>query len=129
MLWLLRRAIVILYPRASLPGAADCALDDFLRTFKRETPLSVWAGTVAGAVVFHLFPLFTVFVPLPAFLLPRRLADLHAARISVSSLYLVRQSIFLVKMCAGLCWAADPQVRARLALPPLIEDPRTWRTS
>jgi len=30
MLWLVRSAIVILYPRGTLPGAADCGLDAFL---------------------------------------------------------------------------------------------------
>lgn len=129
MVWLVRSAITMLYPRGALPGAEDCNLDTFLAQFKRETPFIVWLGTVAGAVVFHLTPLFTVFVPLPAFLLPAKLADTHAQKVSSHPLYLVRQLVYLVKMCAGFCWGVDPAVRAKLGLRPLLRDPGTWRQS
>jgi hypothetical protein len=130
MLWLLRSAIVMTYPRtAALPGIEDCGLDEHLAKFKRETPRLVWLGTIAGAVLFHLTPLLTVYVPLPAFLLPAKLKDRHASRITGTRIYLLRQAIFLVKFCAGLCWGADPEVRKRLALPPLGKDPDTWRTT
>jgi hypothetical protein len=126
--WLIRQAVVALYPRASWPGAEDCGLDAFLKRFREESPPLVWLGTVAGALVFHLTPILTVFVPLPAFLLPARLLDTHARKITATNLYLLRQSIFLVKMAAGFCWGTDPKVRALLALPPLPADPCTWRT-
>lgn len=134
MLWLVRSAIVALYPRVErdglvIPGAADCGLDDFLRRFKAETPMLVWVGTVLGALVFHLSPLMTVFVPLPAFLLPAGLLDRHAARITGTSVYLLRQAVFLVKLPGGLCWGADPQVRKLIALPALGPDPGTWRAA
>jgi hypothetical protein len=130
LLWLVRSAVVILYPRtATLPGAADCGLDAFLVKFKRETPWLIWLGTVMGALVFHFTPLFTVFIPLPAFWLPAKAADTHAARITNTNVYLVRQAVFLVKLCAGLCWGADPVVRKHFALPPLPPDPGTWRTT
>jgi hypothetical protein len=130
VLWLVRSAIVALYPSGGTwPGAADCGLDDFLRKFRREAPSLVWLGVVLGALVFHFTPLFTVFVPLPAFLLPASLQDKHASRIGSAEVYLVRQAIFLLKMAAGLCWGADPEVRKRMALPPLPADPGTWRTS
>lgn len=130
VLWLVRSAIVALYPSGgAMPGAADCGLDDFLRKFRRESPGLLWFGAVLGALVFHLTPLFTVFVPLPAFLLPAGLLDKHASRISGTQVYLVRQSVFLVKLVAGLCWGADPEVRRRLALPALPADPGTWRQS
>lgn len=129
MVWLVRSAILILYPRTALPGAIDCDLDAYLAKFKRESSFLMWLGTVAGAFVFHFTPLFTVFVPLPAFLLPAKLADTHAERIASTNVYLVRQAIFLVKMCGGLCWGANAEVRKRFALPPLGKDPGTWRAS
>ena len=130
MIPLVRAAIVLLYPRtARLPGAADCDLDAFLERFRREASPLVWIGVVLGAIVFHLSPVFTVRVPLPAFLLSPALADRHAERISQSPVYLVRQTIFLVKFAAGLAWGAHASVRARFALPKLPEDPGTWRTS
>lgn len=130
MTWLVRSAIAILYPRTDeLPGAEDCDLDGFLRRFRRESTFLMWLGVVMGAVVFHLTPFMTVFVPLPAFLLPRSLADRHAYRITTGGLYLTRQAVFLVKLAAGLCWGAHPAVRARFALPALAADPGTWRAS
>lgn len=134
MLWLVRSAIVAMYPRVErpglvVPGAADCGLDEFLVRFRRESPLLIWAGVVLGALVFHLTPLFTVFVPLPAFLLPAGLRDKHAARVTASNVYLLRQVVFLVKLPAGLCWGAAPAVRRQFALAPLEADPGTWRSS
>lgn len=129
MLWLVRSAILILFPRTALPGAIDCGLDAHLERFRRESTFLMWLGTVMGAAVFHVTPLFTVFVPLPAFLLPAKLADTHAERITTTKVYLVRQAVFLVKMCGGLCWGADAEVRKRFALPPLGQDPGTWRAS
>lgn len=129
MVWLVRSAIVLLYPRGALPGAADCDLDAFLAQFKREVPLIVWVGTVFGALLFQLTPVLTVFVPLPAFLLPASLADKHAQKVTSFPLYLVRQPVFLVKMCAGFAWGTDPHVRARLGLRPLAPDAGTWRQS
>ena len=129
MTWLVRMAIVIMYPRTELlPGAEDCDLDAFLERFRRETSVLLWTGVVLAALVFHASPLFTVFVPLPAFLLPDALADRHANRISNSSVYLARQSIFMLKLAAGFAWGAHPEVRKRFALPPLAPDPGTWRT-
>lgn len=129
MVWLVRSAIAMMFPRTALPGAEDCNLDAYLVHFKRDTPFLVWLGTVAGAVIFHVTPLFTVFVPLPAFLLPKKLADLHADKISTTNVYVVRQAVLLVKMCGALCWGADANVRRHLAMPPLGVDPRTWRKS
>lgn len=129
-MWLVREAILLLYPRTGdLPGAIDCDIDAFLERFRRETPWRVWLGVVLGAIVFHVSPIFTVHVPLPAFLLPAGLADRHAHRISNTNVYLARQAIFVLKLPAGMLWGTNAAVRARLALPPLDEDPGTWKTS
>ncbi|MCA3015273.1 MAG: hypothetical protein INH41_23025 [Myxococcaceae bacterium] len=129
MTWLVRSAMCALYPRAGdLPGLEDCDLDGFLERFHREAPLRMSLGVFLGALVFHLTPLFTVFVPLPAFLLPPPLLDRHASRIAGSGSYWVRQAIFLVKFPAGLCWGAHPDVRRRFALGAYPADPADWRT-
>jgi hypothetical protein len=134
LLWLVRSAVVALYPRVErdgrvIPGAADCGLDEFLPRFRRDATALIWLGTVVGALVFHLTPILTLFIPLPAFLLPATLRDKHAARITVTRLYFLRQAMFLAKLPGGLCWGAHPSVRAQLALPPLAPDPGTWRQS
>ena len=130
MNWLVRAAIVILYPRTGdWPGAEDCDLDAFLERFRRESTPLMWLGVVVGALVFHLTPIFTVHVPLPAFLLSREQADRHAHAISSIDVYLIRQAVFLVKLPGGLVWGMHPAVRERFALPALAGDPGTYRGS
>jgi hypothetical protein len=119
-----------MYPRTEgLPGAEDCGIDEFLVRFRADTPFLMWLGVVLGAVVFHLTPILTVFVPLPAFLLPASLRDKHAYRVTTGGFYLTRQAVFLVKLAAGLCWGGHPEVRKRFALPENPADPDRWRTS
>ena len=127
---LVRAAIVMLYPRVGdWPGAEDCDLDAFLDRFRRETTTLMWIGVVLGSLVFQLTPILTVLVPAPASLLPNGLKNRHAERIASSNVYLLRQSVFLVKLVAGMVWGAHPSVRERFALPPLAPDPGTWRRS
>jgi hypothetical protein len=130
MLWLVRSAIALLYPRTNeWPGAEDCGLDEFLERFRRESTPLMWLGVVVGALVFHLTPILTVFVPLPAFFLTPALADRHAHKVSSSGIYLIRQAVFLVKLPGGLVWGSHPLVRERFALPALTGDPGTFRGS
>src|SRR5262245_48601711 len=118
-----------LYPRSGdVPGIADTGIVEFLSRYRRECSTLVWTGLVLGTFVFTLTPLITIGVPLPSFLLPRRALDRHACAAASHRLYLVRQTVFLVKLVAGLCWGADPEVRKRLALPAYPADPGTWRT-
>lgn len=120
---------MLLYPRTDdLPGADDCGLDAFLERYRSETTPLVWFGVVLGAVVFHLTPVFTVGVPLPAFALSPRLGDKHAHAIASTDRYVPRQAIFLLKLVAGLAWGQGAEVRARLGLRELPPDPDTWRT-
>jgi len=116
-------------PTDDLPGLADTDVDGFLRRFRRESNLAVWSGVVAGAAVYTLSPPFTIRRPLPSFLLPPEARDRHAAAITTSPSYLVRQSIFLLKMFAGMCWGQDPEVRRRMNLDPYAPDPGTFRTT
>ena len=128
--WLVRAAIVMLYPRVGdWPGAEDCDLDEFLDRFRRETTALMWIGVVLGALVFQITPIVTVFVPLPASMLSKELGNRHAERVATTNVYLLRQAIFLVKLVAGLAWGGHPRVRERFALPALPPDPGTWRTS
>lgn len=130
MLWLVRSAMVAFYPRTdTLPGIADTGLDAFLPQFRRDTTFLMWLGVVLAALVFHASPLFTVWVPLPAFLLPRGLRDKHAQRIGDTNLYLIKQAMLILKLPAGLCWGRDAEVRKRFAMAAYPPDPDTWRSS
>jgi hypothetical protein len=127
---LVRSVMCDLMPRTSeLPGIADTGVTEFLERLRREAHSGFWLGVVLGSVVYALTPLLTVFLPLPSFLLPARLRDLHARRIVSTNLYLVRQAVFLVRLSAGMCWGADPAVRARFALDAYPLDPGTFRST
>ncbi len=129
-MFLLRSAMCDLLPPASgLPGVAQTDLDGFLARLAREASFTIWATLVVGAVLFVLTPVLTVYVPLPSFLLPRRLRELHADRIVTTRFYLLRQSIFLLKMYACICWGQDSDVRRRLEVAPYPADPGTFRAS
>jgi len=112
-----------------LPGVADTGVTEFLRQMKRESGRTYWLGLVLGAWVYALTPIMTVFVPLPAFVLPASLRDRHAQRIMQTRVYLIRQAVFLVRLSAGLCWGRDPRVRERLGLGAYAADPGTYRTT
>jgi len=118
-----------LYPRTEhLPGIEDTDLSGFLVRYQRESTFLMWLGLMAGTFVFIASPLLTIYIPLPSFLLSERQLDRHASRVAGSSIYLLRQAIFLIKLAAGLCWGADPSVRKRFAMEPYAADPGTWRT-
>jgi hypothetical protein len=126
---LIRSAMCDLMPAsAELPGIADTGVTEFLHDVKRESGSLYWLGLVMGAWIYALTPFMTVFVPLPAFLLPASLRDKHAQRIMATRFYLVRQAVFLVRLSAGLCWGRDPRVREQLGLIAYPADPGTYRT-
>jgi hypothetical protein len=128
MLWLIKFAMRTIMPRTgALPGIADTDLDGFLRRMRAEADPLYWLGLVVGAVVFAATPLLTVWLPVPAFFLPRKLLERHAERLLAHPVYLLRQAVFLVRLSAGLCWGADPAVRSRFALAPYPPDPGTFR--
>lgn len=127
---LIRFAMCAMMPRTdTLPGIADTELDAFLVRLRRDSDPLYFLGLIAGAWVFTLSPLVTVYLPLPAFVLPQKLLERHTQRILVHRLYLLRQAVFLVRLSAGMCWGADPKVRALFDLPPYGPDPGTYRTS
>jgi hypothetical protein len=128
VIWLIKFAMCAMMPRTeALPGIADTGLDGFLRRMRDDAEPLYWAGVVLGAVLFALTPVITVGLPVPAFFLPHALLDRHADRLLSHRIYLLRQSVSLVRLSAGMCWGADAAVRARLALPPYEADPGTFR--
>lgn len=125
---LLRFAVAAMFPGSDrYPSAADLGLDTFVVRFLHETSWLMWFACLGSAVAFHLSPVLTVFLPVPAVLLPARLLDRHAAAMADHPIYLVRQAAFLLKMVGGLHWAARPEIRTRFGLLPYPADPGTWR--
>lgn len=128
IVWLARSVMASFYPRsAHFPGIEDMDLDGYIGRYRRETAPIMWLGFVLGVVLFHLTPLITVFIPLPAFWLSAAQRERHAQKLCSHPVYYLRQPIFLVKMVAGLLWGADPRVRERLGLPAYGADPGTRR--
>ncbi len=130
MRFLLRFAIAAILPGSDrFPGAAELELAPFVAKFLRETSWLLWLAALGSAVAFALAPILTIYVPLPAFLLPRRLLERHALAMCEHPIYSVRQAAFLLKMIGGLHWGARPEIRSRLGLAPYPPDPGSWRTS
>jgi hypothetical protein len=130
MIALIKHAMRAMMPRtAALPGIDDTDIDGFLRRLRAESDALYWLGLVAGAWVFALCPLLTIYVPLPSFLLPAKLLDRHANAIQSHPLYVLRMTALLVRLSAGMCWGSDQRVRACFALAPAPADPGTFRSS
>jgi hypothetical protein len=130
MIWLIKFAMFTMMPRTgALPGIEDTDLDGFLRRLRKEADFVFWLGLVVGAIVFAITPLFTIGLPVPAVVLPKKLLARHSERILSHRIYLLRQAVFLVRLSAGMCWGADQTVRARFALPAYPVDPGTFRQS
>jgi len=128
MIWLIKWVMCTLMPRTDkLPGLADTDIDGFLRRMRRESAPFFWMGIVLGSIVFTVTPIMTVFLPLPAFLLPKSLLQKHAEKLGSSRIYLVRQMFIVVRLSASLCWGADDKVRETFALKPYQPDPGTVR--
>jgi len=126
--WFTRFAIVAIFPPTdALPGVADTGLAAFLRDLHATAPLAMRFGLWLATVLYMITPLFTVWLPVPAFVLRGRLLERHTARLCASRFYAIRQLVYLLKMIGGLCWGEHAEVRKRFGRPPLEPDPRTWQ--
>ena len=126
--WFIRFALRTVMPASGrLKGVEETGLKAYLRQLRRDAPWIIRVGLIATSFVFIWSPIITVFVPLPAFLLPKKLLEKHAQKAASHPIYVLRQSTFMVKMIAGLCWAQDEDNRRELGLEPLPPDPLTWR--
>ena len=129
MNWLISKTMQDLYPAsADFPGIVDMGLDAYLDQFKAEAPAIMYTGLVAGSTLYQFSTMLTVGKPGPAMLLSDELREEHAQKITATSNYPLRQSIFLVKMVAGMCWGKDERVRRKMNLAPYEGDPGTWRS-
>lgn len=128
MRWIERFALRAVMPAGgALPGVEATGLDAFLDRFHREAPLPFRVGLVAGGAMILLTPALTLRRLVPASWLSPEQLDQHVQRLAYHPIYPVRQALFAVKMVAGLCWGADPTVRAALGVAPLGPDPGTFR--
>lgn len=129
MRWIIRAALADVMPSGGhVPGILDTEWDQFFDQYLQETSWTMWAALCAGALLYVLTPVLTVYWPLPSVMLPQKLRDLHAHRIMNHPIYLLRQAVFLLKLPAGFCWGAHPRVRAQLNLPNYRPDPGSWRS-
>ena len=128
MFWLIKFAVAAMMPRhENLLGVRDTGLDGYVRQFMSETNAITRLGVWASSIVFMLTPLITVGLPVPALFLTRKALDRHASRLASHPFYLLRQSMFIVKMVAGFCWGSNPEVRAHFNMLPYTGDPGTWK--
>lgn len=129
-MWIISFAASAMFPRHSeLPGVADTGLSTYVQAFMAETNWMTWLGVMASSVLFMLTPLITIGLPVPACFLTPKALDRHASKLARHPIYLLRQSMFIIKMVAGFCWGAHPNTRAHFNMKPYPEDPGTWRNA
>ena len=127
--WLTLQALDAVLPgRGDCPGlAASSRGPVVVAELRREAPFEMRLVLTLAVWLWLLTPIFTVFVPLPAVLLPSRLKDRHTDRITTTPIYLIRQIALVLKQVAGLAWGQDPEVRKAYGLAPYASDPGTWK--
>jgi len=127
--WLTLQALDAVLPgNASCPGvAASGRGPTVLAELRRDAPFEMRLILNLAVWLWLLTPIFTVFVPLPAVLLPRRLRDRHTDRLTTTPIYMIRQVALVLKQIAGLAWGQDPEVRKAYGLAPYGDDPGSWK--
>lgn len=112
-----------------LPPMDRQLLRDRVLLMCREAPFKMRVALYASALIFLLTPVLTIGRPLPATWLGPKLRERHGARLARHRVYILRQTVVMLKVVGGMIWGADPAVRSALQLRPYGEDPGTWRTS
>ncbi len=128
MLKLSAWALAATFPsNAVLPGMDRLDPLPFLRQFRREAPLVIRLLWYVSVLVLLFTPILTTGIPLPAVCLSSARLQTHVHRLSVHRIYLLRQTMMMVKTIGGLAWGAHPEVRKALLIPVYAGDPGTWR--
>lgn len=99
-------------------GLFDAGFEGFLADFRRNAPpqlrlvfpLALWCGAWVAPLLVGRRPPITRLEP------AEREAALEA--LGRSPRYALRQALVLLKLVAGLCYGADPRVRAAVGYPP-----------
>ena len=110
-----------------LKGLDQMDVKGFLKEFNQDAPIAMRFTVLLGAWAVIFCPILTLKIPLPLFLLPRRLRDEHCYRMALTRWYFLRQLMFAVKAVAGFCWGKCPEVRAQLNLSPYDADTGGFR--
>ena len=128
MRWVTRKVLLeILPPGGALPGLETIDLDAFLKGFGQDAPFLMRLALFLSVTVFVFSTPLTLGIPWPALWLPSGLRAKHTTKLAVHPIYVVRQTMTMLKMVAGMAWGQDAAVRERLALKAYEPDPGTWR--
>jgi hypothetical protein len=126
--WLCTRALRDVLPTsAAFPGLEACNLPAFVRRCNAEAPPLFKIALWASVAMWLASPIWTIYVPLPAVLLPRAWNDRHLRKMAGSRVYILRQVVLMLKQTGGACWGADPGVRKAAGMLPYPPDPGTWK--
>ncbi len=111
-----------------LPGVEELGLREFIPRMLEDSSWLLWVGIVASSAAYVASPLFTIYWPVPAFLLSRDRLDAHTQAMANHNNYTIRQAAFLLKMVGGLHWAGTNAIRDAWHLPEYRPDSDEWRT-
>jgi hypothetical protein len=130
MRWLTRKVLLEILPaNGALPGLESVDLDAFLVGLLKDSPLVMRLALFLSVMLFVFSTPITLFLPWPSLWLPKGLRARHTARLAQHPIYLVRQTMTMLKMIAGMAWGQDPAIRELLHLRAYEPDPATWRAA
>ena len=112
-----------------VPGLSEATCRAFLARVRREAPGLTALGLYASAMAVLLTPPLTIGRWRTADHLGDLDLDRHLTALARHPAYVLRQTVLMLKMTAGLAWGADPAVRRALGMAPYPPDPGTWRTA
>ncbi len=128
MRWITRNVLRNVLPAGGpLPGLEGVDLDQFLINFRQDAPWLMRVALSLSVLIYIFSTPITVFVPWPALWMPRGWRARHTERLAQHPIYVVRQTMTMLKMVAGMAWGQDPAIRQRLHLEAYEADPATWR--
>lgn len=103
-------------------------IKEFLNKLQKEATFTLRAVTNLCLLAWVCTPILTIFIPLPAFLLSQKMCEKHTYRLTVSKIYVLRQSMLLLKQIVGLLWGAHNKVRNSLNIKVYDPDPDRFKT-
>jgi hypothetical protein len=110
-----------------MPGIFDTKAEDFLKEFKANAHPIMRLGFFLSVWVYALSPVFTIGIPLPAFLLSEQKRLAHLDKYANSRNFVFSQLWMLQKMITAMCWGMDDKVRAYYGYEPYPEEPGNFK--
>ena len=110
-----------------LPHIAETEIKEFLEKFQKEAVFTLRMVVFLCLLAWIFTPLLTIFVPLPTFLLSKKMCEKHTRKLTTNKIYILRQTMMLLKQFVGLIWGANNKIRNSINLKPYESNPDRFK--